>query len=277
MEPETTPARPPRHVQIADDIRIEIEKGQLAPGDPLPTRAELADTWDCSTATVRQAMALLRSQGLISGGRGKPLVVRMPPRPTVRDAARHQAEKDVALLSEAERREHGEAEDVLGVPLSEIEPRTEYRVIPAPPGLAAVFGVPQGTELLRKQYEKRHRSGWVRLLYSVSWVPVDYIRANPALLAETNEPWPGGAQHQFRTVGIEIATMIDEVTAVMPTTVDAQRWALDDGVPLLTVRRISVDTDGRVVEVSDAQYPADRALLRFTSPLRSWVGEEKCR
>jgi len=84
------------------------------------------------------------------------------------------------------------------------------------------------------------------------------------------EPWPGGAQRQFSTVGIEIADVADEVRAVMPTTVDAQRWDLEDGVPLLLVRRISADTAGRVVEVSDAQYPADRTLLRFDTPLRPW-------
>ena len=56
----------------------------------------------------------------------------------------------------------------------------------------------------------------------------------------------------------------------MPTTVDAQRWDLEPGVPLLLVRRISIDTTGRAVEVSDAQYPADRTLLRFTTPLRPW-------
>ena len=76
--------------------------------------------------------------------------------------------------------------------------------------------------------------------------------------------------NQFRTVGIEIAEVVDEVRAVMPTTVDVQRWALEPGVHLLTVRRISIDTDKRVVEVSDAQYPADRTELRFTMPLRPW-------
>ena len=32
----------------------------------------------------------------------------------------------------------------------------------------------------------------------------------------------------------------------------------------------SVDTGGNVVEVSDAQYPADRTELRFSTPLKPW-------
>ena len=43
-----------------------------------------------------------------------------------------------------------------------------------------------------------------------------------------------------------------------------------EGVPLLWVRRISLDTTARVVEISDAQYPADRTKLTFHTPLTRW-------
>jgi GntR family transcriptional regulator len=64
--------------------------------------------------------------------------------------------------------------------------------------------------------------------------------------------------------------MIDEVTARMPTTVEVNMWGLPAGVPLITCRRISVDGEGRVVEVSDADYPADRTELHFVTPLKPW-------
>jgi GntR family transcriptional regulator len=188
----------------------------------------------------------------------------------IRDNRRHQAEKDLALASLEDRRCHGEAEDDLGEDLQALDFRSEYRRIPASAELAAVFGVEPGTELLRKLYETRDKSGWTRRAYSISYVPVALMEANPELLTDNCEPWAGGAMHQFREVGIEIAEVVDEVRAIMPTTVDVQRWALEPGVPLLAVRRISIDTDKRVVEVSDAQYPADRTELRFSTPLRSW-------
>jgi|GEM_PF-6643884 len=56
----------------------------------------------------------------------------------------------------------------------------------------------------------------------------------------------------------------------MPTTVEAQLWGLPDGVPLLLCRRISLDSQDRVVEISDAEYPADRTELHFVTPLRAW-------
>src|SRR5262249_40076216 len=100
--------------------------------------------------------------------------------------------------------------------------------------------------------------------------PVHLIESNPALLDSANEPWPGGTQHQLYTVGIEIARMDTEVTATMPTTVEMQRWSMMDGVPLLCGRKLAVDTNGRVVEVSDARYPADRTKMLFSFPLKPW-------
>jgi GntR family transcriptional regulator len=270
MEPQLTAVRAPIQLQIADDIRIKIEKGIYRPGDSLPPLHELAEQWSCSVSSARNAITLLKSQGLITGGRGKAPVVRVPHRMVIRDSRRHQAEKDLALASDEERRAHGEAEDNSGSPLGELDFRAEYHFMPAGPTLAAVFGCQPGEDLLRKQYETRDPSGWTRISYSVSYVPVRLIEGNPVLLSSDCEPWPGGAQHQFRTVGIEVAEIIDEVTAAMPTTVEAQRWDLEDGVPLVLVRRISVDTGGRVVEVSDAQYPADRTKLVFSTPLKAW-------
>jgi GntR family transcriptional regulator len=270
MDPQPTAVRAPIHLQIADAIRIKIEKGEYQPGDSLPPLHELAGQWSCSISSARAAVALLKTQGLITGGRGRPPFVRVPPRLVVREGGRHQAEKDLALAPEDERRNHGEAEDNLGVPLGDTDFRPDYLFMPAGDDLATIFGCPPGEELLRKTYETRDRSGWVRYAFSVSYVPVRFIESNPALLSKGGEPWPGGHQHQFRTVGIEIGEMIDQVTARMPTTVEAQRWGLEDGVPLLCVRRISVDTNGRVVEVSDAQYPADRTRLRFPTSLMPW-------
>jgi GntR family transcriptional regulator len=270
MEPELTAVRAPIHLQIADAIRVKIEKGEYQPGDALPPTHELADQWGCSVTSARAAIQLLKAQGLITGGRGKAPVVRVPRRMVIRDSLRHQAEKDLALTDEDVRQGHGEAEDDLGSPLTELDFKCDYRIVAAGHELAAIFRCEPGEELLRKQYETRDPSGWTRFAFSVSYVPVRLIEANPALLAAACEPWPGGAQHQFRSVGVEIAEVADEVKATMPTTVEAQRWDLEDGVPLLLVRRISIDTAGRVVEVSDAQYPADRTELRFTTPLKPW-------
>lgn len=270
MEPQPTPVRPSIHIQIADDLRIRIARGDIPPGTPLPTLHELSTQWRCSTNSARSAVELLKRQGLITGGRGKAPVVRIPKRRIIRDSGRHQIEKDLVRAPASERSTIGEAEMNSGVSLAKLKFGATYTKVPLDGELADIFDVDSGTPALRRVYESVDPSTGNRHSWSISYIPEAYIEGNPKLLDSTNEPWPGGTQHQLYTVGIEIDRIIDEVTAVMPTTVDLEAWGLDDGVPLLRVRRLSIDTANRVVEVSDADYPADRIEMRFTTPLRKW-------
>jgi GntR family transcriptional regulator len=270
MEPRATAVQAPIQLRIADDIRLQIERGELAPGASLPTLAELCERWSCSMNSARGAIGLLKAQGLITAGRGKAPIVRIPPSRVIRSSERHQVEKDLAIRPEDERAAVGEAETNLNMMISEQQFSSHYDTIDASEDLAKVFGIKAGEPLLRRRYESTAPATGLLLSFSVSYIPQTLISANPAIMDEKNEPWPGGTQHQLLTVGIEIMTMIDEVTARMPTTVEAQLWGLPDGVPLVLCRRISIDEQDQVVEVSDADYPADRTELRFVTPLKPW-------
>jgi GntR family transcriptional regulator len=64
-----------RFAAIARALRREIHAGTLAAGASLPSEAQLTARYGVSRGTVRQALAALRSEGLISGGRGRPPTV----------------------------------------------------------------------------------------------------------------------------------------------------------------------------------------------------------
>ncbi|MFF7192856.1 GntR family transcriptional regulator [Streptomyces sp. NPDC008079] len=270
MEPQPTAVQAPIHLRIADDLRMQIERGDLAPGDSLPTLADICDLYACSMNSARSAVALLKAQGLITAGRGKAPVVRIPPGKVVRSSERHQAEKDLARRPEKERGAIGEAETNLNMSIVDQVFKSTYDRIPATEDLAEVFGISLGDELLRRRYVSNDSRTGHLLSFSTSYMPLALVESNSDLLDEKNEPWPGGTQHQLSTVGVEVMCMVDQVTGRMPTTVEAQQWGLPDGVPLLLCRRISLDADNRTVEISDAEYPADRTELRFVTPLKPW-------
>lgn len=270
MDPRPTAVQAPLQLQIADDIRMQIERGELAPGAPLPTLTELCQGWSCSMNTARGAIALLKAQGLITSGRGKPPTVRIAPRKVIRSSERHQVEKDLAIRPENERASIGEAETNLNMSISDQRFTSHYDQVPAGEDLAKIFKIHPSDLVLRRQWEATDKETGLRLSWSVAYIPLDLVKGNPAILDERNEPWPGGTMHQLSTVGIEIARIIDEVTARMPTTVEAQLWGMPDGVPIIFCRRISIDTTDRIVEVSDADYPADRTELDFVTPLKPW-------
>jgi GntR family transcriptional regulator len=64
-----------RHAAIASALRARIESGALEPGAAIASEAELSAEFSVSRGTVRQALASLRTEGLITGGRGRRPVV----------------------------------------------------------------------------------------------------------------------------------------------------------------------------------------------------------
>lgn len=63
---EIDPRAPePPYRQIAADLAAEIQRGDLAPGRPVPSEKELGERYGVARNTVRSALAVLREQGLV--------------------------------------------------------------------------------------------------------------------------------------------------------------------------------------------------------------------
>src|SRR6266851_152262 len=71
----------PVYRQIADDLRHQIEAGELAPGDQLRTELELRERYGASRNTVRDAIKWLITRGLVQTrpGQGTFVVERIVP------------------------------------------------------------------------------------------------------------------------------------------------------------------------------------------------------
>lgn len=265
-----THARVPRYIEIADDLRIAIENGELAPGDPIPSMAELERRYGVSEAVARAAVRSLKAQALISTSQGR--------RPTVRRRHVEVATsnllwiegKEVTRSSEEVRRQHGSLESLTGRSIhnddSELDPRfTQTTADVWTPGFAV------GTEVLHREYRTVDRTTGTLLLWSESWLPLELARKNPALLDEETEPWAGGTLHQLWTVGVEIVRRDDTITARPASTVEAQRWDTEPGSPLLVVSFIAYDTNDNVAVSGCAIYPADRSSLEYTTKIPTFA------
>ncbi|MFC8797265.1 GntR family transcriptional regulator [Promicromonospora sp. NPDC057138] len=261
--PERTPAEQHGYIQIADDLRLQIQNGELAAGDELPSLSELVQKYGAGQQTARRAISVLQAQGLITSSQGKRPVVRGSRTRVTRSNRQHHLEKERIRLPEEERRVQGPLEDTTGISLHDATLNVTYREV------VADESTPEfetGTPLLRREYETTGKRG-NRIAWSVSWIPLAFISSNPDLLDSSNEPWPGSTQHQFSTVGIEIAEVVDTITARAPDTVEAARWGMSPGEPLLVGRDLMRDTQDRVVCVSLSQYPADSTQMEFVTPL----------
>jgi DNA-binding GntR family transcriptional regulator len=61
----------PKYERVANAIREQIRTGRLKPGDQLPTGEELQAEYRVSYGTLRTALMLLTSEGLIEGRQGE--------------------------------------------------------------------------------------------------------------------------------------------------------------------------------------------------------------
>ncbi|MEU3305861.1 winged helix-turn-helix domain-containing protein [Nocardiopsis sp. NPDC006832] len=55
----------PLYMQVAHQLREQIQAGKLKPRDPLPSEATMVADYGIARETARRAIALLRDEGLV--------------------------------------------------------------------------------------------------------------------------------------------------------------------------------------------------------------------
>ncbi|HUR03900.1 MAG TPA: GntR family transcriptional regulator [Nonomuraea sp.] len=124
------------HRQLADIIRADIAAGRLTPGQALPSEGQLMQEYELGRVAVRQALGVLRSEGLIVTVKREGSYVR--PQATVeRVIVEKPAEVTARMPSPDERRELEISEGVPVFVLS--QPHKRNRILP-PTGQPS-FGV----------------------------------------------------------------------------------------------------------------------------------------
>ena len=259
-----------KYERIAAELRARIQDGELVPGAQLPAEQLLRTQYKVSLPVVRQALDQLESEGLVDRLHGRGTFVRPPRQRVRRTPERYQWEKDRVLLSDAQRRRTGATERDTGLTMADLEFHAEFDTVPANDDLAAVFSVPVGAKLLRRTYLTRSRREDAPINLNRSYLVYDVAAENPALLEASNEPWPGGTQHQLHTIGIEVDRITDYITARPPSPAEVETLSLPPGVPVFVMRKTSIDTNDRAVEVSDITMPTDRTEFCYTTKLKRW-------
>lgn len=245
----------PAYKQVADAIREQIISGQLAAGATIPSEGDLAERHGVSKTTIRQAMGILRDEGLVVSARGRLTQVR-----PIRTIASQRYELG--------KRNYGDDRDSAfarehGVPWTDFEVTREYRIVPASPRVAAALGIEAGTEV----YERRfvHATGGVVL--RVSWSHLPAARFADTILTDPDEPlWPGGTVGQLFALGVNVTRVRTEVTARAATAEESEALRLPPGAPVMEAWRTQFAED-EPVETARHVHPPHGALLVFDVPV----------
>jgi GntR family transcriptional regulator len=222
---------------IADDLRSKIAGGRLRPGDDVPTEGELAARWNTSRGPIRNALAALRQEGLIETTRGRP--------GRVIERRAYQA-VDVAIPFTKWARQTG-AEP--GAVTQQVGLRRSTA------DQAALLGIHEG-DLVVDVLRLRTLDGKPTMVERLT-----YLEPVGRLLFEVDLDTVSITEF-LESRGVTSAEVDHEIDAVAADETDADLLGLAIGAPVLRLRRITRDPDGRTIEASDDRYRSD--IVRFT-------------
>lgn len=251
----------PLYRQVADELRVQIQERQLAPGRQLPTEAKLMDRYGVSRNTIRLALGVLRTEGLVVTGQGRGSFVA--------DVGVRHRPRGAAGLRRRVARGDG---DPLDSELSEAgdSPRVEVSVStrPAPPYIADRLGLHAGDRVVT-----RHRLRFRDTapdMSSDSFMPADLVADSPLGMPG---PLPTGVVGLLADLGHPIRRVADEIGVRMPSPAEAQELQIATGVPVLSVQRTAFDQGDTPVLTISALLPGDRHVLRYDAAI-STVDDE---
>jgi GntR family transcriptional regulator len=237
----------PLHAQVADTLRDQIRRGELAPGTSIPSEARLCAQFEASRGTIRSALAALRREGLIGGGQGRP--------PMVRDTAVGQPFESLVSFT-------AWAEQIGRTPGQRTIEIARRR---ASATAAEALGLDEGThviELLR-----------LRLLDDepVMLERASFVEEVGRLLFDF-DPDNASIYAYLSSRGVDLDSARHTMDAVGADETDADLLEIKLGAPLLRERRRTTSSDGTPLEYGDDRYRPDRVTFTIDNSRPSSVG-----
>ncbi|NNC10365.1 GntR family transcriptional regulator [Planctomonas sp. JC2975] len=246
--------RVPLHELVRTSIRDRILSGDLAPGDALPSEAELCARFGASRGPIRQAMSALSAEGLIETSQGRvPTVTRAPLAQSIDDFFSFSAW--VSAIG------HRPGQHTIELALRRPDPVLASQLRIETDDLAV--------QLLRI----RSIDGEPAMLERTAFV------AEVGRLLFDFDTDAGSLFDYLIDRGVPLDHGEHTIDAIAADAVDSEHLHVAQGTPLLRVRRVTTSADGDVLEVSDDRYRTDRADLvvrnaRTHQPQRPFVARQ---
>jgi GntR family transcriptional regulator len=241
----------PLWVQAATLIREQIDEGALKAGSRLPPERELCQQLGISRVTLRKALNQLVEAGVLNSSHGRGWFV-------AKTAAKREWPKTLESFSETAAR--------MG-----LEPQSEVlraEVAPASFDEADDLSIVPGTDLFHLER--------VRLLDGVP-IALDLTQIAVAVLPEVVRADFTKGQSLYTTLaqaGVEPVRADSTIEAREAHASEAVHLRIPEGKPLLIMRQVSYDGNGRPLFTSTIKYVGERYRLRtsFSRPQTSARG-----
>jgi GntR family transcriptional regulator len=241
----------PMYRQIAEDLRQQIEAGELPPGGQLHTELELRERYNASRNTVRDAIKWLTTLGLVETrpGQGTFVTEQIVPFVTTLSA-------DLATGFRLEGVAYGSEVEAEGRRPETSEPRVEMQK--ATGKVASELQTDEGTQVVSR-HQQRFIDGTPWSLQT-SFYPMKLVEDGARRLLEAADISEGAVRYLESSLSIKLAGWRDRITvrAPEPTEITFFKLPGDGRVSVIETLRAGFDESGRPFVLTDSVYPADR-------------------
>jgi GntR family transcriptional regulator len=214
-----------RYQEIADELRRRARAAP--PGSVLPSESELSAEFDASRVTVRRALELVRDEGLIAARQGFGWFVATEP-------VRQRLERLLTIESQLETSGLGAERRVI-----------DFEFVNPPAHVSAELGVDRVLRVKRISLADGEPFAVVTV-----WCPAE-LGQHLSMADVERRPF-------YELLDIELRGATQTIGADLAEQSDAELLAVPVGSPLLKCRRVTTDTTGRPVLMSEHLFPAHR-------------------
>jgi GntR family transcriptional regulator len=243
----------PMYLQIAEDLRRQIDSRVLEPGAQLPTEQELREKYSASRNTVRDAIQRLASLRLVEAKPGKGTFVTKTIEPFLTDLSPQHGDGGEEGQTYPDQVKE---QDRLGV-----GGRLTVWSSTCPPEVTDLLGVAPDTEVIIRRQE-RFIDGdlWSEQTsyYPRKW----YDRGAERLLMATNIS-EGTLQYLGSVLSLKQDRYEDWITARPAQEDEPARFGLPHNAAMFLIYRTGFTAEGTAIRVTVTLYPADRNQFRY--------------
>ena len=243
----------PMYRQIAEDLRAQIERGSLAPGQQLQTEIELRERYGASRNTVRDAIKLLTSLGLVETrpGQGTFVVQKIDPHiTTLTDSP-----KVPILYGEVDDSAAGETTGRERV-FNSTTPQVEIQKAPA--SVARLLQIAEGSQVISR-HQKRSIDGTPWSMQT-SFYPMGFVVKGADRLIQADDIAIGTMKYLEQTLGLRQVGYRDWITVRTADATEVTFFSLppDGRVGVFEVFMTAYDQTGTPMRLTVTVYPTDR-------------------
>ncbi|MDR2789252.1 MAG: GntR family transcriptional regulator [Candidatus Accumulibacter sp.] len=235
-------ARIPRHAQISNAIRHQIDERELLPGDLLPSEADLCESFRVSRSVIRQALDTLVHDGIVKKAQGRGTMVSVSPE------LRRDPLRSAGLSTQMVR---------LG---SRVSTRVlSYEIEDVPTSIRGLAG-PRALRLERLRFVDDEPTAFIR-----TWLPCDLS----ALI--TPEILENASLHEqlYLKAGCVVSAGNRQIRATAARAPIDGLLGIPAGYPLLLLEGQSKEQNGRVIEVFSTWHRSDKIAFDISENNRS--------